>query len=134
MSQNHQFKCRIFKYCLTHKIAHHIQNKSNLQENDLFFCSTYLLSAPPTLREIEHLLCSVFLLFVDEGLHNYVVCNCVAVKPLRAGAHSLVQAHSFHYYGTLCLRPPLISTIKKQADTNCLFFNFTSVAFFCGLN
>ena len=93
-----------------------------MKQEDNVRCSNIFDIAPPTLRKIEHLLCSVFLLFVDEGLHNYVVCNCVAVKPLRAGAHSLVQAHSFHYYGTLCLRPPLISTIKRQADTNCLFF------------
>ena len=79
-------------------------------------------SSPPTLRKIEHLLCSVFLLFVDEGLHNYVVCNCVAVKPLRAGAHSLVQARSFHYYGTLCLRPPSSPPLKdKQIQTACFF-------------
>ena len=60
--------------------------------------------------------------FFDEGLHNYVVCNCVAVKPLRAGAHSHVQAHSFHYYGTLCLRPPSSPPLKdKQIQTACFF-------------
>ena len=63
--------------------------------------------------------------FFDEGLHNSAQCNYVAVKPLRAGAHSLVQAHSFHYYGTLCLRPTLISTndnhIRTLFETGCLF-------------
>ena len=80
-------------------------------------------SSPPTLRKIEHLLCSVFLLFVDEGLHNYVVRNCVAVKPLRAGVHSLVQTRSFHYYGTLCLRPPHLHH-KKTSRHKLLVFLF----------
>ena len=40
------------------------------------WCSNIFDIAPPTLRKIEHLLCSVFLLFVDEGLHNYVAFFC----------------------------------------------------------
>ena len=67
-------------------------------------------------------LSSPFLFF--EG-HNYVVCNCVAVKPLRAGAHSHVQAHSFHYYGTLCLRPPPhLHQHLGKSNTYCVRFFF----------
>ena len=59
--------------------------------------------------------------FSFEG-HNYVVCNCVATKPPRAGAHKSVQAHLFYYYGTLCLHPSLAKT------TSLFYLNILQIA------
>ena len=68
--------------------------------------------------------CSFFLYRLMRGLHNHVVRNCVAVKPLRAGVHSFVQAHSFHYYADFRLRPPPSSPpkINVEWDTFCIYF------------
>ncbi len=65
---------------------------------------------PPHLHQKTDTHVSVFI--YDEWKHNSVVCNSVAVKPLRAGAHSPVQARSFTITAYSCLRPTLISTKK----------------------
>lgn len=62
--------------------------------------------------------------FFDDGLHNFVVRNCVAVKPLRAGAHSSVQAHSFHYYGINAYDPPHLHQHLGKSNSYCVRFFF----------
>ena len=71
---------------------------------------------PPHLHQKTDTDVSVFI--YDEGKHNFVVRNSVAVKPLRAGAHSPVQAHSFHYYGT-CVPTPSPSPRNKTNTSAC---------------
>ena len=68
-----------------------------------------------------------FFFVLMRGVHNLVVRNDVAVKPLRAGAHSPVQARLFRYYAFGYESPHF--NHKKQAETICLPFYFATATY-----
>ena len=96
--------------------------RSNPYGLTLAYTSELAMLAIPSLRSLRpypHLHqktdTDVSVFIYDEGKHNFVVRNSVAVKPLRAGAHSPVQARSFHYHGT-CV--PTTPSPRNKTNTS----------------
>ena len=97
-------------------------------------CAYDPTSSPP--KELNGL-CVRFSFTIWWGVHSFAVRNYVAVNPPRAGAHSFVRSHSFHYYGTCVPTPPphLHQQLRKSSTAGVRFFLFLvdegDTAFLC---